>query len=525
MTVGKFLMIMVLAMLFGVAWFVFQFSHSPAVSTQQSDNFFSDNSSETKRRADDPTYSEELRRNTELTRETQNRQRNLEADLNNVREAMTSSREQQQETKDKVENVSAQVKELQRTLESSNKPDPALAKQMAELNEKLTGMQELQQQQQAQNETREARIRELEGLLEQQKQAQVVIPPDPKSLLPDNGQQGDILQGITTNTSQTLGDTDGRANNGNNQPRSHITLPYGSKGYAAASQTGNNDILSSVLGGIGNIGNPVPPAKLQPGMLPVAGERKKEDQWQTVFPVYTLPPSTILSDALLVTPIIGRVPLERSGNIEDPFFFKVEIGGKNLAANGHQIPGVAKMIASGYATGVREQECARGYIDSLTFIFIDGRIVTQGKTSGEGSSSGKALGYLTDPWGTPCIRGRYISNAGDYIKSRGMAAFVEAAADALSQGQVSYRQDSNGNYSAMLDGSIYPYIFGRGVSGTAKEIADYIRERTSAAFDVIYVAQGKPVQIMINDMIQIDYDANARKVNYYREPKRKSAYD
>ena len=106
-----------------------------------------------------------------------------------------------------------------------------------------------------------------------------------------------------------------------------------------------------------------------------------------------------------------------------------------------------------------------------------------------------------------------------------MAAFVEAAADALSQGQVSYRQDSNGNYSAMLDGSIYPYIFGRGVSGTAKEIADYIRERTSAAFDVIYVAQGKPVQIMINDMIQIDYDANARKVNYYREPKRKSAYD
>ena len=71
----------------------------------------------------------------------------------------------------------------------------------------------------------------------------------------------------------------------------------------------------------------------------------------------------------------------------------------------------------------------------------------------------------------------------------------------------------------MLDGSIYPYIFGRGISGTAKEVADYIRERTASAFDVVYVEQGKPVQIMINEMINIDYDAKARKVNYYREPR------
>lgn len=45
----------------------------------------------------------------------------------------------------------------------------------------------------------------------------------------------------------------------------------------------------------------------------------------------------------------------------------------------------------------RDQQCVRGYIDSLTFIFIDGRIVNQGKASGEGASGGDVLGYLSDP--------------------------------------------------------------------------------------------------------------------------------
>ena len=245
-----------------------------------------------------------------------------------------------------------------------------------------------------------------------------------------------------------------------------------------------------------------------------------------MFSVYTLPPNTMLTNALLVTPIIGRVPLpNRNGRVEDPFFFKVEIGGANLAANGHQIPGVAKMIASGYATGIRDQQCVRGYIDSLTFIFIDGRIVNQGKASGEGSSSGDVLGYLSDPWGKPCIRGRYINNADSYLRSRGTAAFIEAAAEALSQGQVNYKQNSDGNYSAALSGDVWKFVFGRGVSGTAAEFAQYVKERTADTFDVVYVEQGKPVQIMLDKMIPIDYDAKARKVNYYREPKVKRRYD
>ena len=52
-----------------------------------------------------------------------------------------------------------------------------------------------------------------------------------------------------------------------------------------------------------------------------------------------------------------------------------------------------------------------------------------------------------------------------------------------------------------------------------------MKERTADTFDVVYVEQGKPVQIMLDKMIPIDYDAKARKVNYYREPKVKRRYD
>ena len=321
-----------------------------------------------------------------------------------------------------------------------------------------------------------------------------------------------------------------------------ITLPYQGMGTApatasriprapvatAAANSGSGDILDSLQNGLRSLTGSVPERdpNIPRNHLPQPGEQRRQEQWETVFPVYTLPPNAVLSNALLVTPIIGRVPLpNRNGRVEDPFFFKVEIGGANLAANGHQIPGVAKMIASGYATGIRDQQCVRGYIDSLTFIFIDGRIVNQGKASGEGASSGDVLGYLSDPWGKPCIRGRYINNADSYLRSRGTAAFIEAAAEALSQGQVNYKQNSDGNYSAALSGDVWKFVFGRGVSGTAAEFAQYVKERTADTFDVVYVEQGKPVQIMLDKMIPIDYDAKARKVNYYREPKIKRRYD
>jgi hypothetical protein len=522
MTMAKFLRLLLFVLVGGIIYLFFvredmPFAQLANKSRDGSDFVSRDNDA---RRGDDPTYSQEVRQNAAIVLETQRKQMELEQQLANEREQAARS---QQDLVQKLGEVTRELSQLRETQGKVDEDHGAAVQQevdarMEKINETLATLQQQQAENQAAS---QARISELEQQLASAQAANAASSaPDAIDALKQPGQT----------TTPPLPDVYGSGS---------ITLPYQGMGsgestsvsrvprapVASGSNSGSGDILDTLqrtLTGVVPDRDPNVPRY----NLPQPGERRQQDGWETVFPVYTLPPNAVLSNALLVTPIIGRVPLpNRNGRVEDPFFFKVEIGGANLAANGHQIPGVAKMIASGYATGIRDQQCVRGYIDSLTFIFIDGRIVNQGKASGEGASSGDVLGYLSDPWGKPCIRGRYINNADSYLRSRGTAAFIEAAAEALSQGQVNYKQNSDGNYSAALSGDVWKFVFGRGVSGTAAEFAQYVKERTADTFDVVYVEQGKPVQIMLDKMIPIDYDAKARKVNYYREPKIKRRYD
>ncbi|MDO4643122.1 MAG: TIGR03752 family integrating conjugative element protein [Cardiobacteriaceae bacterium] len=513
MKLGKVLLGILSLVVVAVLYFIFMGPRGSNPIQRAGENSFLGEQS--KFHGDDPTYAEELRKNSALTQETQRRQQSIE----NTLSAIGQQREQD---KRQLENQLDEVKKLlqqnaERTKNVAGEAAETIQKEMdTKLSNALQGIKTLQQQL---NES-ETKYHELEQKLAEQQASPPVVIAENK-----NEQEQEETK------KQALPNAYGTGS---------MILPYQSPYHALSPShierdTNNSDSAGGdIINGVGAQLNAVTTAlngtslknvNENPRLLPIV-QQQHQGEWPTVFPVYTVPPNTTLTNALLVTPIIGRVPLNRENDLQDPFFFRVEIGGKNLAANGHQIPGVAKMIASGYAVGQREQQCVRGYIDSLTFIFIDGRIVTQGKNATEGSSNSDALGYLSDPWGKPCIHGRYINNAGSYLKSRGAAAFIEAAAEALSQGEVSYRQDNNGNLTAVLDGNVWRYVFGKGVSGTASEFADYVRERTSNAFDVVYVEQGKPVQIMIDKMINIDYDANARKVNYYREPKqRKHVYD
>ena len=523
MKMGKFLLLVVALMLGGAVYFTMGRKDTPATAQQEQDSFFND-TRQRGRRGDDPTYAEEVKQNAAITLATQRKQKELEDQL--AREKELAARKQDELTS-KLTRVTDELGKLREDQGKAGEEHSAAVQKevdarMAQINETLQGLQQQQAENQAAS---QARITELEQKLAEAQAANTAAATSPDAI--------DALKQPRQPTTPPLPDVYGSGS---------ITLPYQGMGTApatasriprapvatAAANSGSGDILDSLQNGLRSLTGSVPERdpNIPRNHLPQPGEQRRQEQWETVFPVYTLPPNAVLSNALLVTPIIGRVPLpNRNGRVEDPFFFKVEIGGANLAANGHQIPGVAKMIASGYATGIRDQQCVRGYIDSLTFIFIDGRIVNQGKASGEGASSGDVLGYLSDPWGKPCIRGRYINNADSYLRSRGTAAFIEAAAEALSQGQVNYKQNSDGNYSAALSGDVWKFVFGRGVSGTAAEFAQYVKERTADTFDVVYVEQGKPVQIMLDKMIPIDYDAKARKVNYYREPKIKRRYD
>ena len=121
----------------------------------------------------------------------------------------------------------------------------------------------------------------------------------------------------------------------------------------------------------------------------------------------------------------------------------------DLAANGLRIPGVANAVWTGYAVGVREQSCVRAYLDTVTFVFEDGRIHTVHRGKGQGQNGGPVsvnenLGYLTDPWGKPCIRGQFFDNAGSYLKDRGIAAFLDGLANAYANSQVTVDRTAYG---------------------------------------------------------------------------------
>ena len=239
-----------------------------------------------------------------------------------------------------------------------------------------------------------------------------------------------------------------------------------------------------------------------------------------LIPVYTIPKGSIMSDSLLVTPLIGRVP-NLNNNVGDPFRFRITTGSANITANGHTITGIKDAIWSGSATGVREESCIRGFIDSVTFVFEDGTISTfpdssggRASTASTSISNSNTIGFLATPGGLQCVPGSLVSNASAYLEGRTKAAFAEGLAQAFATAQTTVDRTDNGNLSALVDGNTLQFGIGRGISRSASEVADYIRDRQANAFDVVFLPNNQPVTIMIEQEIPIDYDRDGRKVEY-----------
>ena len=158
--------------------------------------------------------------------------------------------------------------------------------------------------------------------------------------------------------------------------------------------------------------------------------------WARRPPVYTVPSNSTLMGSIAMTALIGRVPID--GTVNDPYPFKVLIGPDNLTANGIDIPDVAGAVVSGTASGDWTLSCVRGQIRSVTFVFNDGTIRTVPEDGNRNRSSGSqgnsansttqgGLGWISDPYGIPCVSGERRSNAQQYLGSQ---ALITAAAPA-----------------------------------------------------------------------------------------------
>jgi integrating conjugative element protein (TIGR03752 family) len=227
-----------------------------------------------------------------------------------------------------------------------------------------------------------------------------------------------------------------------------------------------------------------------------------------IKPVYTLPKDTTLTDGLALTALIGRIPVK--GHTPDPYPVKIFIGKDNLAANGHVIPEVEGMIFSGLGMGDWNLSCVSARLFSATFIFKDGSIVNH--------TDDEPLGYISDPHGVPCVAGRFVSNAAQFLSQRIGLASLGAAGSAYAQAQ-QQRQSSSltGTTTYQVTGNLDKLATGEAVRSASHEISRWLLERQQQSFDAVVVDPGTRVAVHLNRSLAMDYDTNARKIRYAKK--------
>jgi integrating conjugative element protein (TIGR03752 family) len=248
----------------------------------------------------------------------------------------------------------------------------------------------------------------------------------------------------------------------------------------------------------------------------------------TSKPVYTVPANSTLIGSIAMTALIGRVPID--GTVNDPYPFKVLIGPDNLTANGIDIPEVAGAVVSGTASGDWTLSCVRGHIRSITFVFQDGTIRTVpedgNKSAGSGgggaataglnaSSTQGGLGWISDPYGIPCVSGQRRSNAQQYLGSQALITAAGAGAASLirsDNGSVAVVANNNGALGTVgISGN---EAVGRILAGGVRDMAEWVNKLYGQAFAAVYVQPGAKVAVHLEQPLHIDHDANGRRVHH-----------
>ncbi|OZI62781.1 MULTISPECIES: TIGR03752 family integrating conjugative element protein [Bordetella] len=236
-------------------------------------------------------------------------------------------------------------------------------------------------------------------------------------------------------------------------------------------------------------------------------------------PVYTVPTNSTLMGSVAMTALIGRVPIDDTVN--DPYPFKVLVGADNLTANGIDIPDVAGAVFSGTASGDWTLSCVRGQVRSITFVFHDGTIRTvpddrdgnQQNSQQQNAQSG-GLGWISDPYGIPCVSGERRSNAQQYLGSQALITAAGAGVASLidsDSGQMSYVGADGSIGSVGISGN---EAMGRILAGGVRDMADWVNKLYGQAFAAVYVQPGAKVAVHLEKPLAIDFDAEGRKVDH-----------
>lgn len=236
---------------------------------------------------------------------------------------------------------------------------------------------------------------------------------------------------------------------------------------------------------------------------------------KTAKAVYTVPTNSTLMGSVAMTALIGRVPID--GTVNDPFPFKVLVGPDNLTANGIDIPDVAGAVFSGTASGDWTLSCVRGQVRSITFVFHDGTIRTIPEDSERGNQQNnqqEGLGWISDPFGIPCVSGERRSNAQQYLGTQALITAAGAGAASLidsDSGQMSYVGADGSIGTVGITGN---EAMGRILAGGVQEMSSWVNKLYGQAFAAVYVQPGAQVAVHLEKPLAIDYDAEGRRVDH-----------
>ena len=226
---------------------------------------------------------------------------------------------------------------------------------------------------------------------------------------------------------------------------------------------------------------------------------------------YTLPSGATLASAIMMSALVGRIPID--GSIKSPYPFKIILGEENLIANWFVLPEISGAIVQGYSVGDMSLSCVRGVITELTFLFPDGSIVNTHAESHSIEQINQALGYLSEPDGNPCLSGTFYSNAPVFLGGEIALGALSGVAKGLQFAQEGSQTNPYGS-ERYFNGHLGPLLMGSSAEEASTRAEAWWAAREKDSFDVVYVPAGQPVVINITQNIQIDHDPQARKLKY-----------
>ena len=221
--------------------------------------------------------------------------------------------------------------------------------------------------------------------------------------------------------------------------------------------------------------------------------------------------------------MIGRVYLD--DRVINPYPFKVVIGRDNLTANFKDLPEqINGLIVGGYTEGDWPLSCVRGTITAATFVFDDGTIKSAypgdpGSRPEDSGFQSEGIGYISDPFGNPCILGEQVTDAPKFLFQRALLAGAEGYAEALRQQQidtVSFAGPDGTSTQEIFNGDAADFARANVYVSAIQETTDWIRERQRQSFDVIYVPPAQRLVVNLEQELRIDLDTNGRQINYHR---------